>query len=1177
MIQIGNQTSCWAPPMAPFDYAVANGFDAFEWFPDKKPGVGWDDGDLESSQRERIREVAMEKGIRLSLHARWQANPLQPESRELLEKDVRLAKDLGAELLNIHLYVHDGVEGYVSAITPLIEETRVAGMQLAIENTPEHSDEHFNELFEHLRRLRSVATDHVGMCLDLGHANLSAATRNDYLAFVDRLGLEVPIIHLHLHENWGDGDTHLTLFTGPAGRDDSGIRGFVERMRKRNFSGSIIFEQWPQPPSLLNQARDRLRKLLDLGEKPKSATKAELKTAPKESAAVGTLRPTSREKVVPTAPKKTETLKDEDFFDSLVAADKRARSWREKLEAVRELISKLSPNSSQKELAYIAIYLRFLSTGQIACAEDGRHFRPGHHAQISQEIQRQLEKLSKPENAQVVRRILASLPSAAQAFRRAEPLTRIRDIAHRNDIPSELKREIKTTLQNKLHRCAGPEDLETSKKLVERITAPGANYSAEFVEQFRIFHGELEEFFNARTLDDRLKALKSLPDSGHAEPIDAFLKQRINTGLTEQLTALESLTHLRGFFARNIQRADNGNREEIILADIGLEDFAFVLVSQIINKFEAAEPRRSATDLLKPLGQVIRNVEMSSISTEECRAIGAELQAWTRKFDSEDREQLLRLKATIERGRRLAESYSEEVIASLLTRAEQLGSALGVAEHAIRVFCEAEIRSHLVFQLSKIASVLLRRLREALRLPGWDVLVAGEAFGRVKVLEKLVEMGGNGTEPVIAVLKKAEGDEEIPKAVKGILVAHEIPHLSHLGVRARQAGVVFAGTEESTNLIELEKLRDQAIRLEARSEKVEWTIDQGNLKERDSDLSNRQPVGARKITPVVLRDGSSLALPLDRVTVEVGGQKAFGLRKLTELASKSDSEFSVPWALVIPFGVMEKVLSLKQGRSAEYQKLVNEIDAVSEEVDRGGAARERLREFLQRLELPNEIVSAIAGTFREEERVMVRSSANCEDLEDFAGAGLYESIPNVALKDVESAVRRVWASLWTDRAALSRRQAGIPHEAAQMAVIIQQMLVPDYSFVLHTVNPLNRSREEVYAELAVGLGETLASASARGTPYRLLCNKKSGEVQTLAFANFSRALRVGSDGNVSKELLEYSQITLSCEAGARQESGRKLAGVGRVVEGAFQKAQDIEGAIIGEKVYLVQSRPQQGL
>jgi hypothetical protein len=74
----------------------------------------------------------------------------------------------------------------------------------------------------------------------------------------------VPIIHLHLHENHGDRDSHLTLFTGPAGRDPAGLSALLERLARRGFSGSGILEQWPQPPELLVQARDRLLELVRL-------------------------------------------------------------------------------------------------------------------------------------------------------------------------------------------------------------------------------------------------------------------------------------------------------------------------------------------------------------------------------------------------------------------------------------------------------------------------------------------------------------------------------------------------------------------------------------------------------------------------------------------------------------------------------------------------------------------------------------------------------------------------------------------------------------------------------------------------------------------------------------------------------------------------------------------------
>jgi phosphoglucan,water dikinase len=171
----------------------------------------------------------------------------------------------------------------------------------------------------------------------------------------------------------------------------------------------------------------------------------------------------------------------------------------------------------------------------------------------------------------------------------------------------------------------------------------------------------------------------------------------------------------------------------------------------------------------------------------------------------------------------------------------------------------------------------------------------------------------------------------------------------------------------------------------------------------------------------------------------------------------------------------------------------------------------------------------------------------------------------------------VWASLWTPRAALARRQAGISQAQAHMAVLIQPLLAPDYSFILHTVNPINHHPRDVYAELAVGLGETLAAAAARGTPYRFVCDKASGAVTVLAFANFSQALRAGPAGGVNSQTVDYSQCDLTCDAQARTRLGCRLAGIARVLEQAFQKPQDLEGAVIGTEIHLVQARAQQGL
>ena len=616
------------------------------------------------------------------------------------------------------------------------------------------------------------------MCLDLGHANLCAATRNDYLKFFDRLDPQLPLIHLHLHENWGDRDSHLPLFTGPSGRDDSGIRGLMERIQRRNFSGSIILEQWPQPPSLLNNARDRLIQLLN-----ETAARIELKSEPEPE-------------ISSSAP---ATAMPGDFAPQLIEANARCRSWREKLDFVRELLAAQTEPLTIAQLVDIAIYLRFLGAGQIQCVEDGRHFRPAHHARIALQIQERLAKVSSPDATFIARKIYPWLPSSSRTFQRAEPLTRIRDIAHRNDIPSDLKHEIKHTLQNKLHRCAGPEDLETSAAILTRITAPAAGCSADFVAQFKVFHEELKEFFNARSLDEQLTALLPNSDTEEAATIRLFLRQKADSTLTGQFDALQTLTELRRNFLKAVKANPGLETQEFLLADIGLEDFAFVLLSEMVNAFDAAKTSAAWETLLDTLRLTIANLALSGVAPEECRAIEAELCAWEKNFDPSDREQLLRVKATADRARRLAEDFSDRITALFPPRVEKLGRALGVAEPAIRVFCDAEIRAHLIFQLSKQVSSLLRRLREQLALPAWDVVVSGRATGRVEIAESLDGLDRDLAEPVLVTLKNAEGDEEIPNGVAGIVLAHDLPHLSHLGVRARQAGVVFVACEEAAN------------------------------------------------------------------------------------------------------------------------------------------------------------------------------------------------------------------------------------------------------------------------------------------------------------------------------------------------------------------------------------------
>jgi sugar phosphate isomerase/epimerase len=272
-MRIGNQTACWVPEiLLPFHFAVQHGFRAFEWFPDRDHfGHGWDESSLPEQFRRQIRRTAGEHDITLSVHSPLSADPLEPGGVEAVLSSVEFARDLGATLVNVHLRLDQGTEPFLQAIRPLAEATWAAGISLSFENTPMTHPEQINRFFARMHQTSSNSLNtsgqitpnrfQTGLCLDVGHANLCNSTRNDYLRFIDLLDPEVPIVHVHLHENAGDHDSHLVVFTGPAKQDDRGIRGLIRRLRQRNFTGSFIMEQWPQPPEMLIEARDRLEKL----------------------------------------------------------------------------------------------------------------------------------------------------------------------------------------------------------------------------------------------------------------------------------------------------------------------------------------------------------------------------------------------------------------------------------------------------------------------------------------------------------------------------------------------------------------------------------------------------------------------------------------------------------------------------------------------------------------------------------------------------------------------------------------------------------------------------------------------------------------------------------------------------------------------------------------------------
>ena len=81
----------------------------------------------------------------------------------------------------------------------------------------------------------------------------------------------------------------------------------------------------------------------------------------------------------------------------------------------------------------------------------------------------------------------------------------------------------------------------------------------------------------------------------------------------------------------------------------------------------------------------------------------------------------------------------------------------------------------------------------------------------------------------------------------------------------------------------------------------------------------------------------------------------------------------------------------------------------------------------------------------------------------------------------------------------------------------------------------------------------------------------------LAFASFSQAVWPDPAEGLVRATVDYSRIKLSQNEVYRKTLGRRLAAIGQFVEDALKEPQDIEGLVSGDRIYLVQSRPQQGI
>jgi pyruvate,water dikinase len=193
--------------------------------------------------------------------------------------------------------------------------------------------------------------------------------------------------------------------------------------------------------------------------------------------------------------------------------------------------------------------------------------------------------------------------------------------------------------------------------------------------------------------------------------------------------------------------------------------------------------------------------------------------------------------------------------------------------------------------------------------------------------------------------------------------------------------------------------------------------------------------------------------------------------------------------------------------------------------------------------LPEEVTGAILAAAADLKVVSlaVRSSGVAEDMPDASFAGQYETILGVRGREaLLDAVRNCWASAFNKRVTAYRKEQGLD-DTAGMAVLVQELVPADAAGVAFTANPVTGNRTEVVVSAVKGLGERLVSGQASPDEWLVRDDKATCQSSPEGVIN---AMQV-----------------------------KEIAELARSVEAYYGCPQDIEWAIAGGQLFLLQARP----
>lgn len=300
---------------------------------------------------------------------------------------------------------------------------------------------------------------------------------------------------------------------------------------------------------------------------------------------------------------------------------------------------------------------------------------------------------------------------------------------------------------------------------------------------------------------------------------------------------------------------------------------------------------------------------------------------------------------------------------------------------------------------------------------------------------------------------------------------------------------------------------------------------------------------------------------VDRTNLtEVGGKGA-------NLGEMSKAGFPIPSGFCITTSAYRD-FSAASNKMDRFLDLLDQLKP--DQPDEISKLGKLIRDHLLTVPISQTIKSSILDAWKivgEEEAYAVRSSATAEDLPTASFAGQQETYLNVKGADqLLQAVRKCWSSLFTDRAIIYRIKNGFDHRSVYLSIVVQQMVFPEVSGLMFTVDPVTGHRNTISIDASFGLGEALVSGIVSADSYQV----REGQIVKKRIAEKKKAIYpVTEGGTVTKELTPELQNKQALS----DDKILELAQLGQRIEKHYCSEQDIEWCLAGDRFYILQSRP----